>query len=128
MTINVHADHDRYADRDTEKEVGRTEYPAQHGKEAFTRIEYASIERTCLKPMRGWKADHRNRDETTGRVWESHETHHGFCLLDAGHKGRHSTTVFSCDGCGRTLRGRPAREHYDEGVSFCYLCDRGVRY
>lgn len=35
MTINVHAEHDRYAERDTEKEVGRTEYPAQNGVNAF---------------------------------------------------------------------------------------------
>lgn len=128
MSINVHAEHDRYADRDDHVEVARVHYPAQHGKEAFDRIEYASTESECLKPMRGWKVERRQRDETTGRVYESTVTAHGFCLLAKGHKGRHSTVVFSCDGCGRTLRGQPAQTHYDEGVQFCYLCSRGVRY
>lgn len=126
MTINVHADHDHYADRDDLICVGRTEYPAQHGKEAFARLEYASRERTCLHKMRGWKTTSLRRDERTGRVYEQTETHDGFCLLDKGHKGRHSTVVFYCDGCGKARRGAPTQYGYDGNgeidVSFCFMC------
>jgi hypothetical protein len=128
MTINVHQDHDRYVERDDHVEVARVHYPAQHGNDAFDRIEYASTERQCLHKMRGWTEHRKDRDERTGRVYESTVEAHGFCLLDAGHKGRHSTVVFGCDGCGRTLRGRAHRTHVDEGVSFCFLCSTGVRY
>jgi hypothetical protein len=118
MTLSVHADFDNYADRDDHVEVGRWEYVLDDS--SVTRIEYASTERTCLRPMRGWTV------ASAGRGNSSTHTHHGFCLLDKGHKGRHSTVVFGCDGCGRTLRGEPAVVHNEQGVQFCYLCSRGL--
>ena len=125
MSLNVHAEHDTYADSDEWTEVGRTSYPAQHGREAFERIDYERPDSTCLHPMRGWSVDRTQRDDVTGRRYASTHVHHGRCLLDAGHKGRHSTVVFSCDGCAKTLRGTPASGN-DE-VSFCFGCAGGYR-
>jgi hypothetical protein len=46
----------------------------------------------------------------------------GPCQMEAGHKGRHAHhEVFTCDGCGKTRRGRPTASHPDAG-SFCFLC------
>ena len=51
------------------------------------------------------------------------------CKLRPGHRGHHSCVVFECDGCGRTLRGRPhVRENVmaygevDDTFQFCFLC------
>jgi hypothetical protein len=51
----------------------------------------------------------------------------GTCRLDEGHRGRHATVVFYCDGCGRYRRSRPVaqlRNHYDGTVEaqFCFMC------
>lgn len=51
------------------------------------------------------------------------------CKLDAGHRGYHSCVVFTCDTCGRTLRGSPyvqedvyAYGERDDTFAFCFLC------
>lgn len=120
--ISVHETHDDYAARDDMVEVGRVEYPAQHGRDAFTRIDYEDVDTTCLHKMRGWDVTEVRFDDTTGRRYTSTRTHHGFCLLTKGHRGRHSTVVFGCDACGKTLRGSPSSGN-DE-VQFCFLCTR----
>jgi hypothetical protein len=51
-----------------------------------------------------------------------HQLRSGKCRMDKDHRGRHSTVVFGCDGCGKTVRGTPASSHPDEGVAFCFLC------
>jgi len=95
--------------------VGRWEYAktAQHGPE-FTRLDFVSTENTCLHEMRGWTARPSMQD-----IPVMHKQF-GFCLLDKGHRGKHSTVVFYCDVCGRTYRGQPT--YSDENVSVCYPC------
>lgn len=50
------------------------------------------------------------------------------CLLKPGHKGYHSCVVFTCDGCGRRLRGQPTAKVPETGwdddgwLAFCFLC------
>jgi hypothetical protein len=50
------------------------------------------------------------------------------CALDEGHKGRHSGTAWTCDGCGRKLRGTPTASAPDGPepdcgwMDFCFLC------
>lgn len=127
MTLSVHQDHDTYADNPEWREVQRVTYSSE-GRESFERIEYADVETTCLKPMRGWKVTEKHYEDTTGRCWTHDITHHGFCLMDEGHKGRHSTVVFYCDGCGRTFRGEPTSSDNDAGVAFCFLCTHTHRY
>jgi len=50
----------------------------------------------------------------------------GSCQLDEGHRGAHSAVTFGCDGCGKTLRGRPFETapdgEYPRGLGFCFLC------
>jgi hypothetical protein len=50
----------------------------------------------------------------------------GECKLDAGHKGHHSTVVFTCDSCDKTRRGQPHASgpdgEYENGLHFCFLC------
>lgn len=76
--------------------------------EKYERVWLAHPDRTCLHPMRGWNADHRKQM--------------GFCTMDAGHRGRHSTVTFFCDGCGLTRRGQPYRTDNEAGVQFCWMC------
>jgi hypothetical protein len=52
----------------------------------------------CARPMRG-----------------------GTCNLEAGHRGRHTTVAWSCDGCGKLRRGSPTVRD-PEGGWFCFLC------
>lgn len=71
------------------------------------RVEIVDPERTCLHPMMS-----------------------GRCLLDKGHRSkRHSTVVFYCDACGRTLRGAPHATQRDVNgdvdVVFCFGCSTG---
>ena len=51
----------------------------------------------------------------------------GTCAHDAGHRGRHSSTVFRCDGCGKTRRGVPHAQAPDDAtgetfMEFCFMC------
>lgn len=54
----------------------------------------------------------------------------GVCKLDPGHKGYHSTSVFTCEGCGKKRRGAPAAYTDDgeirHGLAFCFMCVRGL--
>jgi len=118
MTINVHEDHDRYAGDPAWTEVGRQSYVQTDEHPAFCRIDYAANDRTCLHVMRGWQAPMYGAEAGGQRV------QHGRCLLEPGHRGRHATIVFYCDGCGRTRRGEP--HVHDEDVSFCFMCARGI--
>ena len=54
-----------------------------------------------------------------------HELRTGPCRLALGHKGRHSTVVFTCDLCDTTYRGVPDRRE-EEGV-VCFLCTLPAR-
>lgn len=63
------------------------------------RVWLADPETTCLEKMRD-----------------------GLCLLDKGHRGRHSTVVFYCDGCSKARRSYPASQDNVSGVAFCFLC------
>ena len=47
---------------------------------------------------------------------------YGPCEMKQGHRGRHTTVAFYCDGCGKTRRGQPHREYREEGVAFCFMC------
>ena len=53
----------------------------------------------------------------------------GSCRLNPGHRGRHTTAVFYCDGCGKARRGRPAiaanvwvSGEIDDTFQFCFPC------
>ena len=50
----------------------------------------------------------------------------GFCGMDEGHRGRHSTVVFYCDSCGKMRRGHPEGRALDSNgdvdVEFCWFC------
>jgi len=50
----------------------------------------------------------------------------GECKLSPAHKGHHATVTFSCDGCGKTYRGRPHVSgpdgEYADSLHFCFLC------
>jgi hypothetical protein len=49
----------------------------------------------------------------------------GVCMLDAQHRGHHSTVVFRCDGCGKRRRGTPHQQTWDGEeytMAFCFLC------
>ena len=54
----------------------------------------------------------------------------GRCELPAGHRGRHTTVTFVCDGCGNTRRGTPAETSevrlgdgsVDDVFVFCFPC------
>jgi hypothetical protein len=52
----------------------------------------------------------------------------GTCKLDPGHRGHHSTVVYTCDGCEQRRRGRPhayGRDgEYERGMQFCFMCTR----
>ncbi len=58
------------------------------------------------------------------------------CGLYAGHRGRHSASVFTCDMCGKRFRGSPAGEGYvstcggfdQEWVTVCFLCNEGIHH
>lgn len=49
-----------------------------------------------------------------------HTMRDGLCLMDLGHRGRHTTVVFYCDSCGKTRRGSPYRSNED--ADFCFMC------
>lgn len=51
----------------------------------------------------------------------------GPCQMDEGHRGRHTTVAFYCDGCGKARRSQPvahARNPWDgtAEASFCFMC------
>ena len=50
----------------------------------------------------------------------------GFCVLDPGPRGRHSTVGFFCESCSRMRRGTPAGQATDANgdvdVVFCWFC------
>lgn len=72
----------------------------------FLRFHFVDPEKTCLQKMRT-----------------------GMCLMDIGHRGRHTTVTFYCDGCGKTCRGQVYRYAYDSNgdpdVAFCWFCCEG---
>lgn len=49
-----------------------------------------------------------------------------FCTMDHGHRGRHASVTYVCDGCGVTRRsavqayGRDGE--YEYGMRFCFMC------
>jgi hypothetical protein len=45
----------------------------------------------------------------------------GTCNMDAGHRGRHTTVAWLCDGCSKMRRGVPAASDPEAG-SFCFMC------
>lgn len=49
-----------------------------------------------------------------------HELRSGPCTMDKGHRGRHTTVSFGCDGCGKSRRGHPYRSN--EEVAMCFMC------
>jgi hypothetical protein len=56
-----------------------------------------------------------------------HPMRGGLCNMDAGHKGRHSTVAWRCDGCGETRRSYPSAWHPEAG-RFCFMCVELVDY
>ena len=51
----------------------------------------------------------------------------GPCVMEAGHRGRHTTVAWCCDGCGTMRRSRPvavAINPFDgaEEAAFCFMC------
>lgn len=50
----------------------------------------------------------------------------GQCVMDEGHRGRHTTVGFYCDVCGKTRRGTPAGYAYDTNgdldIVACWFC------
>jgi hypothetical protein len=72
------------------------------------RVDMADPETTCLHPMEQKLP----------------------CLLDKGHRGRHSCVTFYCDGCGKKRRGNPHQSALDpDGVpdaDFCFMCVRNL--
>lgn len=92
--------------------VAHHTYEACGDKPEFRRVWLADPKVTCLHQMRPW---------TVGS-----DHHHGLCTLDYGHRGRHTTVSFYCDGCHKTRRGQPAQRHED--AVFCWMCvNRKVR-
>lgn len=83
-------------------EVGRKTHT--YNGESFVRVDLAHPSRTCLKPLRD-----------------------GPCLMDLDHRGRCSTVVFYCDGCGNTRRGQPDGKLVDDNgdtlVVLCWVCN-----
>jgi hypothetical protein len=57
----------------------------------------------------------------TGREQCGHVTRYGPCNMEAGHRGRHTTQAWTCNGCGKRRRGRPTA--FDpEGDAYCFMC------
>lgn len=59
----------------------------------------------------------------------AHPMRDGRCTMDPGHRGRHTTVSFVCDGCDKARRGQPAAYALNQwdGVaeaSFCFMCVR----
>lgn len=50
----------------------------------------------------------------------------GQCVLDADHRGRHTTVAFYCDCCGKMRRGSPdviGRDiNGDPDIAACWFC------
>lgn len=66
-----------------------------------------------------------------GRPQCAEELRDGRCVMDAGHRGRHTTVGFYCDACGNVRRGHPvafAYNQFDGGIEaeFCFMCERGL--
>ena len=83
----------------------------------FSRLDLDHPDHTCLRRMRPWV-----RGPFPVREGLIAERQFGYCLLDKGHKGRHSTNVFYCDICGHVRIGQP--RYQDEDVAMCFLCTR----
>lgn len=49
-----------------------------------------------------------------------HPMRDGPCKMDEGHRGRHTTVAFYCDGCGKMRRGQPVAA--DADVAICFFC------
>jgi len=57
----------------------------------------------------------------------------GTCVLDNDHHGRHTTSAFYCDACGKMRRGQPSAVEevrlgdgtLDDRFYFCFLCVTG---
>lgn len=64
------------------------------------RVEMTHPNDTCLHPLRGGVQ----------------------CLMEKGHKGRHSSSVFNCDICGKYRRGTPAAVDSEAGIGQCWFC------
>ena len=105
MTRYVHVDSDNYKNYMEKGHVVIGEL-----KGAPNWVEIADPEYTCLEKMRGGK----------------------LCLLSRDHKAKgHSSVVFYCEGCDRTVKGEPyvIQEHrpYPEGeiedtFHYCFPC------
>lgn len=60
----------------------------------------------------------------------SEQMRNGTCQLNPGHRGKHTTQVFYCEGCGKYRRGTPAAVSrvvlgdgsIDDEFVFCFLC------
>jgi len=50
-----------------------------------------------------------------------HPMRGGTCNMDAGHRGRHTTCAWECDGCGKRQRSQPAATHPEAGW-YCFMC------
>ena len=46
------------------------------------------------------------------------------CQLTPGHRGPHSSVVFTCDLCDRTFRGNG--RSFTDGPTVCFLCERFI--
>jgi hypothetical protein len=45
----------------------------------------------------------------------------GNCNMEVGHRGRHSTVAWRCDGCDKTRTSRPEADDPDGG-RYCFMC------
>ena len=122
MTINVHETHEAEYVAKGYVEVTRTHWRTPDGE--FDRIDFVDPATTCLKPMRKWTAHLTPMHGETYARSHGIQEHHGYCLLEKGHKGkRHATVVYYCDACGKTRRGNGAQYSYrEEGVTICWFC------
>lgn len=57
----------------------------------------------------------------------------GLCALNEGHRGKHTTRAFLCEGCGKWRAGTSHATHVvmvwgevDDVFDFCFLCAEGL--
>ena len=53
--------------------------------------------------------------------WCGQKMQTGTCNMQPGHKGRHTTVAWECDGCGKSQRSHPEYRHPEAGW-YCFLC------